>query len=90
MIQAIAKYYFDLTRYNLGFSIVIGLFTFRPIIGVGIFATVGMLFGLVCYRHYQNNQYYFYYNLGISKFKLILITWVINGFVTAFLFTIML
>jgi hypothetical protein len=77
MIQAKLKYYYDLTLYNFGFSLLIGL-----LIGIntGIvsFGTFGMFVGLISYRYFQNNQYYFYYNLGISKMALITTTWIIN------------
>lgn len=83
MISARLKYYYDLTRYNFGFSVIIGL-----IIGIeeGIvsFGTFGMFVGLISYRYFQNNQYYFYYNLGISKMALISVTWIINLTIAAF------
>ena len=78
MIQARLKYYYDLTLYNFGFSFLIGL-----IIGInaGIisFGTFGMLAGLLLYRYFQSNQYYFYYNLGLAKTTLIASTWIINS-----------
>ena len=78
MIQARLKYYYDLTLYNFGFSVLIGL-----LIGVNAaivsFGTFGMLVGLMSYRYFQNNQYYFYYNLGLSKKALITTTWIINS-----------
>lgn len=84
MIQARLKYYYDLTLYNFGFSVLIGL-----IIGVkaGIvsFGTFGMLVGLMSYRYFQSNQYYFYYNLGVSKTALIATTWIINFAIAVFL-----
>lgn len=85
MKQAILKYYYDLTRYNIGFSVLIGFITLRPFVGIVTFGTFGMFVGLICYKSFQNNQYYFYYNLGISKSKLIAITWIINISVTVFL-----
>ena len=85
MIRARLKYYYDLTLYNIGFSILIWL-----LIGVnaGIvsFGTFGMLGGLMLYRHFQNNQYYFYYNLGINKKSLITTTWIINLAISYFLY----
>jgi len=78
MIQTIAKYYLDLTRYNLAFSILMGLITLSPVVGIVTFSTFGMLVGLICFKYFQNNQYYFYYNLGIRKSKLIVIAWMFN------------
>jgi hypothetical protein len=78
MNQAIIKYYFDLTRYNFAFSVFIGLLTLRPYIGIVTFGTFGMLAGLICYRYFHQNQYYFYYNLGIGKTKLVSFSWLVN------------
>lgn len=78
MRHAITKYYFDLTRYNLGFSVITGLITWNLFAVFFTFATFGMLIGLICYKQFQNNQYYFYFNLGVKKSKLIIITWTTN------------
>lgn len=77
MISARLKYYYDLTRYNLGFSILIGLIISIKA-GILSFGTLGMMVALISYRYFQNNQYYFYYNLGLSKMALILGSWAIN------------
>ncbi len=82
MKQAVLKYYYDLTRYNVAFSLLIGFITQRPFVGIITFVTCGMIVGLICFKSFQNNQYYFYYNLGISKVKLISIVWGINIFLT--------
>ena len=84
MISARLKYYYDLTRYNLGFSIIIGLIMSEKA-GVFTFGTFGMFVGLISYRYFQNNQYYFYYNLGISKMNLFSVTWIINFSIAAFI-----
>jgi len=87
MISARFKYYYDLTQYNLGFSILFGLI--RGInSGIVTFGTFGMLVGFISYRYFQNNQYYFYYNLGISKISLLTVTWLINLTISAFLLLI--
>jgi hypothetical protein len=84
MIQARLKYYYDLTLYNLGFSILIGLIIGENA-GIISFGTFGMLVGLMMYRYFQSNQYYFYYNLGLSKKALITTTWIINSTIAVFL-----
>lgn len=84
MIQARLKYYYDLTLYNFGFSVLIGLLIGGNA-GIVSFGTFGMLVGLMSYRYFQNNQYYFYYNLGISKTALIATTWIINFTIAVFL-----
>jgi hypothetical protein len=90
MKKAFAKYYFDLTRYNVAFSILIGIITSRPNAAIITFLTFGMIVGFLCFRYFQNNQYYFYYNLGISKSKLLLTTWVINALLASILLLILL
>ena len=88
MSSAKFKYYSDLTRYNLGFSILIGLI--RGVnAGIITFGTFGMLVGLICYRYFQNNQYYFYYNLGLTKMNLFSVTWVVNFIIAAFILFIL-
>jgi hypothetical protein len=83
MISARLKYYYDLTRYNFGFSVIIG-FLIGLNAGIITFGTFGMLVGFLSYKYFQNNQYYFYYNLGISKMALISVTWIINLTISAF------
>jgi hypothetical protein len=89
MTQAVLKYYYDLTKYNVVFSLLIGFVTHHAFVGILTFGTFGILVGLMCFKRFQNNQYYFYYNLGISKVKLISITCVINLFITAIILEIL-
>ena len=89
MRKAIWKYYYDVTRYNIAFSIVLGFITLDPLKGAVSLATGGMIFSLYCYKQFQNNQYYFYYNLGLSKTRLISTTWGIN-FMLAFFISVIL
>jgi hypothetical protein len=78
MSKALWKYYYDVTRYNVAFSVVLALMTLKPLNGIVSLATGGMIIGLYCYKQFQNSQYYFYYNLGITKSRLILYTWLVN------------
>jgi hypothetical protein len=78
MSKALWKYYYDVTRYNVAFSVVLALITLKPLNGIVSLATGGMIIGLYCYKQFQNSQYYFYYNLGITKSRLILYTWLVN------------
>ncbi len=84
MGNVILKYYYDVTRYNLAFSILIGLL--RGVVpGVVSIGTFGMIVGLICFRYYQKNQYYFYYNLGFTRLRLIATTWALNLIITLLL-----
>lgn len=64
------KYYFDLNFYNLLFSIIVGLVFGLLWFVVSIFSS-GFLFAIFAYNLFQRKQYYFYFNLGISKYGLI-------------------
>jgi hypothetical protein len=91
MSKALWKYYYDVTRYNLAFSMVLTLITLKPLNGIVSLATGGMVIGLYCYKQLQHSQYYFYYNLGITRTRLICTTWLINLVLSgllAFLFLI--
>jgi hypothetical protein len=70
MDRAFLKFYVDSTRYNLAFS-VLCFFLVNPLAGIVSFPTFGLAVGLLCYRKFQGHQYYFYYNLGITKRRLI-------------------
>jgi hypothetical protein len=89
MRKAFWKYYYDVTRYNVAFSLVLALITLNPLNGIVSLATGGMVVGLYCYQQFQHSQYYLYYNLGITKRRLILTTWMTNialsGLVALFL-----
>jgi hypothetical protein len=87
MISARLKYYLDLTRYNLGFSVFIGLLL-GVNGGVVTFGTFGMLVGLISYRYFQKDQYYFYYNIGITKMGLISVTWLVNMVIATLIYLI--
>jgi hypothetical protein len=76
MNRVFLKFYFDSTRYNLAFSIL--CFMINPLAGIVSLPTFGLAIGLLCYRQFHGHQYYLYYNLGISKQKLIINSFVIN------------
>ena len=64
----IFKYYIDVTKFNLCFSIIVG--TISPFGGFMTFGTIGNLIGVYCYNMFYKEQYYFYYNRGINKKRL--------------------
>lgn len=80
MDRAFFKFYFDSTRYNFAFSILV-LLLVNPLAGIISLPTYGLAIGLLCYRQFHGNQYYFYNNLGFSKQKLILNSMVINSII---------
>ncbi len=78
MSRAFFKYYTDLTIYNLAFSLIAGGALQRQSVAIISFGTFGMLVALFCFQSFQSNQYYFYFNLGLSKSKMISRVWIIN------------
>ncbi len=78
------KYYANVTLYNLAFCIIC------PVIGVKlmgciiIFGTIGCLASFSIYKYFQNAEYYFYANKGLSKTHLQLKTFIINLTISAF------
>src|SRR5690554_1111451 len=71
------QFYKTIFPFITAFSIMgiafIGLFW-----GFVIFATIGLPFGFLGFRFFYNNQYYFYFNLGLTKWKLFGISFFIN------------
>ena len=82
MSKALLKYYYDVTRYNLAFSILAGVMK-GIAAAVFSFGTFGMVIGIICFNQLQKNQYYFYYNMGYTKLRLISITWGLNLIIAA-------
>ena len=76
-MNAIWKYYTDVTIFNLGFSAIVGLF-FGFIWGLAMIPSFGGFIGLICFSYFKEKEYYFYHNLGYSKNYLMLSIWVAN------------
>ncbi len=88
-MRMIYNYYKDIHRFNLPFSIllgVLGVFIGEDKVN-GFFSyffltllTGGFVLSLFFYQLMYANQYYFYYNRGLSKLKLISISFGVNLF----------
>ena len=89
MSELFFKYYYDVTKYNIYISILVTIVTQRLYAGVISFGTFGMVGSFFVYRYYQNIEYYFYLNKGLSKKSIILSTFIIN-FVISIIFLIIL
>ena len=57
--------------------------------GFVLFATIGLLFGFIGFWFFYNDQFYFYYNLGLSKKRLFLSSFFINILVGVPIFSIL-
>ena len=75
--RAFWKYYRDFNFFNLGFSVITGIY-FGVISGLAIFLTFGMFIGYLGFRFFRENEYYLYYNLGFSKKYLFKKVWIFN------------
>ncbi len=75
------NYYKYVLIYNLTFSTAIAL-VLGPLLGGLVFATFGLVLGIIIYNIIHKNQYYFFYNLGITKRKLMFNAFLINPFVS--------
>ena len=59
-------------------------FTVICIIGLGIYwgfllcISLGLLIGFFGFSTFRKDEYYFYYNLGLTKLKLLKVTFIIN------------
>lgn len=89
MNRAFFKFYIDSTRYNLAFSVLCFLII-NPLAGIVSLPTYGLAIGLLCYRKFHGHQYYFYYNLGLSKQKLIITSMIINSVIAYLLYLFLL
>src|SRR5690606_19795007 len=49
--------------------------------GILLFAILGPIVGMVCFKVFYNEQFYFYFNLGHTYLELLKITFVINTLV---------
>ncbi len=67
--NALKKYCYEIFIYNIMITSVVCLF-----LGFNnwffIYPTIGFIFSLFFYKYFKNEEYYMYYNLGITKFNL--------------------
>ena len=76
-IRAFWKYYLDINLYNAIFSLIFSL-TSGIYWGLIIFCSIGIFVGALGFKYFKNNEYYMYYNLGVTKFKLLKNIWLLN------------
>lgn len=71
------KFYRDFNIWNLIFSVISGIYL-GAFSGLLVFCSFGMLIGLIGFRYFRNNEYYIYYNLGVTKVSLLKRVWLVN------------
>ena len=77
MTWAFWKYYLDLTKFNIAISVLLA-FVVGPFGGIFLFFTGGMGLSLIAYSFFHANEYYLYYNLGLTKVRLVLTSSIVN------------
>ncbi|GAB3492286.1 hypothetical protein GCM10027341_06260 [Spirosoma knui] len=77
MTRAFWKFYTDLTKFNLGLSLLV-TFVKSPVEGILLFVTGGMLLSLIAYEYFHSHEYYLYHNLGLTRMRLIRKAWLLN------------
>jgi len=82
-LEVYFNYYKYVLIYNLAFSAAIAI-VLGALLGTLVFATLGLAIGILVYNILHRNQYYFFYNLGITKRKLFIIAACINPFFSLF------
>lgn len=76
-IRAYIQFYKDTIPYIVLFTLVSGLI-FGIIPAFFIFITIGILIGFLAFYLLKKQELYFYYNLGITKWKLLKVVFIIN------------
>ncbi len=77
MYRAYWQFYRTIFPFIATFSILSGLLL-GYIWGFIFFTTISLFFGFVGFQVFYKHQYYFYYNLGITKWKLLKVSFIIN------------
>jgi len=88
-IRAYWQYYKDLAPFVFAFSIISVALT-GVIWGFALHATLGIIFGLIGFSTFKKEEYYFYYNMGLTRKKLTATAFVINILLGLPFFTILL
>ena len=75
--RAVWKYIWDINMFNLPFATIVGYIS-GLFWGVVLFCSLGVLVGAIGFRVFKNNEYFGYYNLGYTKFTLLVNVYVFN------------
>ncbi|RAI94936.1 hypothetical protein [Algoriphagus yeomjeoni] len=92
-MRSLFLYYKQINSFNIPFSLSIALLVLSERGSFSVFfflplLTVGFLLSLYLYQVRYANQYFFYYNLGLDKLKLIGFTFGINASIALVYFLI--
>lgn len=82
MIKVLFKYYFDVNFFNIIYTVLLSVLFLGYLYVPIIFSSVGTLLGIISFRYFYDNEYYFYHNLGFTKRRLNLSVLLLNIFVS--------
>jgi len=82
------QFYKDIFLFILASGLIFATF-FGIVWGYFLFCSLGLAFGFFSFSVFKKNEYYLYYNLGITKVKLIKVIFVINAIVGLVVFTLL-
>lgn len=77
LFRAYIQFYKDIIPYVLTFTI-LSKFLFGNLSAIIIFLTLGIAIGFLAFNLLKKKEFYFYYNLGITKWKLLKSVFLIN------------
>ena len=75
--KAELKYFIDVNFFNIIFSVTIWFIT-NLLWALIIFMSIGIIIGIVAFNSFKSNEYFTYYNLGLTKYKLIRTVFILN------------
>jgi len=87
--RAFWKFYQDNLIFNIPSALIFGMF-FGILWGVLIFSSFGFLIGVIGYHYFYKEHYYFYYNIGWTRKKLMQQVFIVNFLIATFLISIIL
>jgi hypothetical protein len=71
------QFYLDVTKFGLAFY-VMSLIFMSPFFAALSFGIFGTFIGLIGFNQFHKNEYYTYHNLGYTKKRLLISTWIFN------------
>lgn len=88
-MRVFIKYFLDINLFNVIYSILVGILFLTPKYIPICFGSFGTVVGYLSYNYFFKNEYYFYFNLGLTKKKLILLVWCLNLVISTIIFIIL-
>ena len=87
-LRAHWQFYKTIFPFIAAFSLV-GIVALGVLWGFVLFATLGLWFGFIGFKNFRKEEYYFYHNLGFTKWNLVKNSFFINLFVGIPIFTVL-